>query len=70
MASLSVGHRPTSRVGGAAGILAEDRRVELVLHERSLSLLHISSPCFSGRAGGGEYADGMPPSLRGNRLAS
>ena len=70
MAALSVGRGPTTRVEGAAGFLAEDRRLDLVLHVRSLSLLHISSPCFSGRAGGGDYADGIPASLRGNRLAS
>ena len=70
MASLSVGRGPMSRIEGAAGIVAEDRRLDLVLRKRSLSYLHISASCFSGCAGGGEYGDGMPASLGGNRLES
>jgi hypothetical protein len=68
MASLSIGRGPKYRIERAAEIIAENRRLELVLRKPSLSLLHISAPCLSGCAGGGEYADGMSASVAGNRL--
>ena len=68
MASLSLGRDPTYRIERAAEIIAENRRLELVLRKRSLSLLHIAAPYLSGCAGGGEYADGISASVAGNRL--